>query len=169
MAIDTLLGLDARAYYLSTGERESWGTPDDNGIVEGPAPDNLEELTNVTDVTLGLSKGEADVTTRSSGGWRLNKGTLKESEISFDMIYDDSGTDPSFEAIFNAWFNNSSIALAFLSRAKDDPLGATGLWGDFDVISFEKTEPLEDAQKVSVTVKLTRSAVAPEWVRVPAE
>ena len=60
------IGLKAKAYFLSTGTRATWGAADANGMAAGPAPDNLTEMTNVRDLTLNLSTGEADVTTRWS-------------------------------------------------------------------------------------------------------
>ncbi len=162
---ESLLGLDAVAYYLASGTRSTWGAADSDGIHEGAAPAELTEMGNVTDVTLGLSKGEADATTRSADGWRLTRGTLKEGEVNFDMVWDP--TDTAFNAIFKAWLNNTPIAMAFLDQAKSVD-GATGLWADFDVIKFEKQEPLENVQKVSCSIKPTRSSVAPEWVRVSA-
>ena len=37
------------------------------------------EVKNVKDLTLNLESGEADVTTRATGGWRATAGTLKEA------------------------------------------------------------------------------------------
>lgn len=161
---ESFLGLEAKAYFLSTGTRASWGAEDtDTGIHAGSAPGSLTEMGNVRDVTLKLDKGEADVTTRSSGGWRQMRGTLKDAEVTFEMIYDPA--DDSYAVIQAAFLLNTPVAMAFLSGASDVS-GVEGLWADFDVTGFEKTEPLEEAQKASVTIKPTRSDVAPEWVKV---
>lgn len=161
----TKLGIDARAYYLPTGERATWGAAGADGIHSGSAPSGLTEMTNVKDVTLTLNKGEADVTTRGANGWRLMRGTLKEGEIQFESIWDPS--DAVFAKLFGAWLNNTTIAMAFLDGDKATA-GTQGLWADFDVTGFEKKEPLEEAQTASITVKPTKSEVAPEWVKVGA-
>lgn len=162
---DALLGLDGKVYYLSTGSRASWGTHNADGIAEGGAPANLTEIDIVRDVTIGASKGEADVSCRRASGWRLTKGTLKEGELSFETIHDP--TDAGFAKLMGAYLNNTSIAMAILDGDKA-VAGSTGLWADFDVIGFEKGEPLEEAQVVSWTLKPTYSTVAPEWVKVTA-
>lgn len=159
------LGMDGKMYFLSTGSRATWGTADGDGVHEGAAPGNLTEMGNVRDVTLNLEHGEADVTTRSNGGWRASAATLKEGTVEFDMIYDTA--DASFTKIFAAWLAKSTIALAILDGA-NSVVDVEGLWADFNVISFSKSEPLEEGQSVSVTVKPTYSTVAPEWVRVTA-
>ena len=159
----TKIGMDAKLYYLSTGERASWGTADTDGIHEGSAPASLIEMGNARDVTLNLEQGEADVTTRSNSGWRATEPTLKEGSVEFEMIYDPA--DAGFTKVLGAWLNRTPIAMAILDGAKD-LAGVMGLWADFKVISFTKSEPLEEGQTVSVTIKPAYSAVAPEWVRV---
>lgn len=153
----TLLGLDAKLYRLSTGTRAAWpGTG---------SPSNLDEIPNVRDLTLNLSRAEADVTTRGSNGWRVTVGALKDASLEFEMVWDPADTD--FVAIRDAFMNGTTIALAALDQAKATT-GAQGLWADWRVTGFSKTEPLEDAQKVSVTIKPSYSAVPPEWVTVAA-
>jgi len=154
-----VLGLNAKAYIKDplAAARLAWPAT-------GSAPD-LNELTNVTDVTVNLSKSEADITTRTSGGYRATVGTLKEGEISFDMLWDTA--DPRFQEVFDAWDNSTSLSCAFLDG--DSATADTqGLWADFAVITFEKQEPLEEAQRVSVTLKITivSGNPAPEWITV---
>jgi hypothetical protein len=118
---------------------------------------------NVRDVTLNLEEGEADVTTRANNGWRATEPTLKEGSVEFEMVYDpaDAGfhQDPRRVAQPHGHLPWPSSTLA-----KDE--GTMGLWADFKVISFSKSEPLEEGQMVSVTVKPAYSTVAPEWVKV---
>lgn len=115
------------------------------------------ELGNCKDVTLNLETGEADVTTRANNGWRAKRATLKEGSVEFQMIWDTA--DPGFAAIKNAYFNNEKIGLQIL----DGP-GGEGLQGDFSVTNFSRSEPLEEAITVDVTVKLTRSDTPPSWI-----
>lgn len=149
------LGLEAKVYRLTTGTRAAWPA--------SGAPSNLSEITNVRDVTVSLTKSEADVTTRGSGGFRLTRGALKDASVSFEMVWDPA--DTHFAALQTAFFANTSVALAFLDGSSAT-VGSQGLWADFEVMEFEKSEPLEGAQMVSVTLKTTYSAVAPEWADV---
>ena len=103
-----------------------------------------------------------DVTTRASGGWRQEKGTIRNGTVEFDMIYDPADTD--FAAFLTAAVGNSTIACAILDGARTTT-GTQGLWADFEV-SMNKTENLEEAQKVTVTLSPAYSAVAPEWITV---
>ena len=133
------LGMNCKAYYG----------------VAGASATNL--MPNVTDVTINLEKGEADVTTRGNSGWRATVGTLKDGSVEFEMIWDTA--EDGFNAIKDAYFNDTAIALAFL-----DGVAGEGLDADFTVTNFTRTEPLEEAVKAAVTVKPTYSNRAPEWV-----
>jgi len=134
-----VLGMNCKAYYGTAGSTAS------------------TELTNVRDVTINLETGEADVTTRGNSGWRATAATLKEGSVEFEMIWQDGG-DAGFTAIETAWTNATAIALAFLDGA-----GGSGLDADFTITNFSRSEPLEDAVKVSVTAKPTYSTRAPSW------
>lgn len=157
------LGMNGKMYFLSTGTRATWGTADSDGINQGSAPANLTELSNAKDVTLNLDEGEADVTTRGNNGWRATEPTLKDGSVEFEMQYDSA--DAGFAKILGAWLQRTVIAMAILDGDKA-VAGTMGLWADFKVISFSKSEPLEEGQTVSVTIKPAYSTVAPEWVRV---
>ena len=132
------LGMEARLYYGTAGATAT------------------TELINVKDVTLNLETGEADVTTRGNQGWRATVATLKSGTVEFEMIWDTGNA--GFTAIKNAYFNNTSIALAIL----DGPNGE-GLDADFSITNFSRNEPLEEAITVSVTAKPTYSTRAPAW------
>ncbi|MEI8197014.1 MAG: hypothetical protein WCI73_14035 [Phycisphaerae bacterium] len=157
------LGIKAKAYILSTGTRATWGTADSNGIHGGTAPASLSEMSNISDLTLNLTKGEADATTRAANGWKVILSALKEGSIEFEMNWEP--TDTNFAFLFNAWLNDTTVAVAALDQASSVS-GAQGLWADFVVTGFTKKEPLQEVQKVSVTIKPAASAVAPEWVKV---
>ena len=131
------LGLDAKLFHGAAGSTAS------------------TEMKNCTDVTLNLETGEADITTRAAEGWRISAATLKEASLEFEMVWDTS--ESGFAAIKNAFFNNSAIAL-FASDGDGN-----GLDADFVVTSFSRSEPLEEALKVSVTCKPTLVSRAPTW------
>jgi len=144
-----VLGLNAKLYY----------------DVLGAANDDWTEMENVKDVTLTLTKSEADVTTRGSNGWRQTVGALKEATLDFEMVWDTD--DDGFTAIQDAFINNTSIGMAAMD-GDIDVVGTQGLVADFDVVSFTRTEPLEEVLKVAVSVKPTYSVTAPEWTTVAA-
>lgn len=138
------LGMDGKLYYGA----------------EGALLAAMTEMTNVKDVTVTQEKGEADVTTRANSGYRGTAGTLKECTIEWQMLFKPS--DAGFQAVRDAYYNNTLINLCPLSGAKD-AAGSEGIKGDFSIIGFTKGEPLEGAQTVDVTAKLS---VFEEYVEV---
>ena len=113
------------------------------------------EMTNVKDVEMNLTTGEADITTRAANGWRAYAATLKEASLTFPMNYESDDVD--LKAIQTAFMNNSAIA--FL--VGDDK--GNGLDADFVITEFNIPQPLEEAVTVSVTAKPTLSTRAPSW------
>jgi hypothetical protein len=155
------IGLEAVVYRLTTGTRATWGAANADGMNAGAAPGNLDEMANVSDVTGNITKGAADVSVRGNNGWAAERATLKRASYDIVMKHDPADTD--FIALMKSWINNTGIALAILN---DDKLtaGTQGIWADFEVFDMAKSEPLEDAQTVTFTVRPTLSAVPPEWV-----
>lgn len=139
------LGLDAKLYFSAAG---IGGLP------------TWTLLSNVKNVTLGLQKGEADVTTRANGGWKATAATLKEGTIEFAMVWDTS--DAGFTAIKDAYFSNTTIGLAVMD-GDVTASGSQGLWADCHIMDFSREEPLEEAIMVKVTAKPTYSANPPIW------
>ena len=88
-----LLGLEAKLYLL--------------------VEDEWVEVGNVRDLTINLTKGEADVTVRANDGWRATRGTLKEATIDFQMVFDPE--DELFEAFQDAFFSNGSVEIQALT------------------------------------------------------
>ena len=139
------LGLDARLYRNTS----AYASPAWN------------EVKNVKDLTLSLEAGEADVTTRGNGGWRATIATLKDGSLEFEMVWDTA--DDDFTAIRTAFLTNGSVEFAVL----DGPVATTGSQGlraAMAITNFSRSEPLEEAIKVSVTAKPTYSDHPPEWM-----
>lgn len=134
-------GMDAKTYYS----------------VGGQSGGSWVELTNIRDLTLSLESGEADLTTRANNGWRAIVATLKEANVEWEMVWDTD--DPGFTAIKDAWFNKQPIGLKLLDRENGE-----GLQADFAILSFSRSEPLEEGITVSVTAKPTYSATPPSWI-----
>lgn len=132
------LGLDAKLFYGEAGTQ------------------GKTELTNVKDVTLNLTTGEADTTTRAATGWRTYAATLKEGSLEFEMNWDTE--DAGFKAVQEAFFSNGAIAF-FVSDG-----AGNGLDADFVITAFTRNEPLEDAMTVSITARPTNVTRAPAWV-----
>ncbi len=124
------------------------------------------EVTNVKDLTLSLETGEADVTTRANGGWKASKATLKDGSVEFDMVWDTE--DAGFTAVQGAFFANAALEFAVMD-GDIATAGSQGLRASFSVTKFDRKEPLEEAMTVSVTIKPTYAAHAPEWMTVPAQ
>jgi len=118
---------------------------------------------NVKDVTLTLETAEADVTTRANDGWRATVATLKEATIECEMQWDTA--DTIFTAIQTAFLTNATIGVAAMDGLITTP-GSQGLVADMAVVSFSRSEPLEEAATVSVTLKPTYSTTAPTWTTI---
>jgi hypothetical protein len=147
------LGFDGKVYRQTSGTRAAWPG-------SGAAP-NLDLVDNIRDVTINLTKTEADVTVRGGNGWRQVVAALKEGNVEFEMVYDTADAD--FTAFIASFTGNTTIALAILDGVAAT-VGTQGLWADFMIIGFEKAEPLEGAMTVKFTAKPTYSSVAPAWV-----
>lgn len=141
MGANFVLGKDCKLYRCATALNDSANTP---------ALATWIECGNARDLTINLETGEADITTRGNGGWKATVATLKDGSIDFEMIWRPG--DTFFDAVQTAWAGSSEIALAALDGA-DDVDGSQGLASNFTVTNFSRSEPLEEAVKVSVTVK----------------
>jgi len=141
MSSNFVLGMNCKLYYSTTLVDASSHTPD---LL------SWTELDNVQDVTTNLETGEADITTRANGGWRATAATLKDGGIEFEMLWKPG--DSGFEALQDAWDAGDEIAITALDGA-DDTSGSQGIAGNFTVTNFSRSEPLEEAAKVSVTLK----------------
>lgn len=147
------LGSDCKLYYSTTLFTEATGAP--GGTVN--------ELTNVTNVDLGLQRDKADITTRATaaGGFKAYRSTLAEGTITFEMNWDT--TDAGFAAIQTAFFAKSEIAIAAMDGAIATE-GNTGLAGNFTVANFSRSEPLTEAAKANVELAVSSY---PHWYTVP--
>lgn len=135
------LGMEAKLYYAVGGQ--------DGG--------SFTEMTNVRDVTLELSAGEADMTTRANEGWRATVATLRDANLTFEMVWDTE--DAGFGAVKDAFLANAIIGFQVLDGASGE-----GLQADFMVTNFSRSEPLEEGITVSVTARIAYSATPPEWL-----
>lgn len=122
------------------------------------------EVTNVRDLASNLTKGRADVSVRGST-WKLEKATLKEASIEFEMIHDPADAD--YQAFRDAYMNDTPIEVLVLS-GDIGTSGNEGLRAICDVFDFARNEPLTDVLKVSVTLAPTYDTTNyPSWYTVP--
>ena len=119
---------------------------------EGAAVGAMAAITNVKDLTASQTKAEADVTTRANSGWRATAGTLKDQTLTWETVWKES--DAAFVAIRDAFLNNTVLGMASLTGAVG-VAGSEGVVADYEILGFDKSEPLEGAITVSVTVKLS--------------
>lgn len=145
------IGLEAKLYMA--------GSPLDGS---GPSGASWTELTNIRDCTLSVEKGEADVTTRGNNGWRARRGTLKDGTIEFEMVVDPG--DTSYQAIRDAFMSGDEIGIAAMSGDIEET-GEEGLVANCEVFNFSRSEPLEDAMTVSVTLRPSSNV---QWYEVGA-
>jgi len=154
MSENFTLGMDCKLYRCATLLDGDTNTPDLATWIE---------LDNAKDVTVNLETGEADITTRANNGWRATAATLKDGSIEFEMLW--KPADAGFAALQAAWAAGSEIAIAALDGA-DDADGSEGLASNFTVTNFSRSEPLEEAVTVSVTLKPSSCT---EWYTVVVE
>lgn len=155
------MGIDCKLYFLSSGPRATWGTTS-NGVTTGAAPASLTEIKGVKDVTVANSKTMGDITSRRSK-FKKSKSAYKEASIEFEILWEPS--DTAFAALRTAYFGDDTIAVAALDGDKATA-GVSGLWADFEVESFDRSEGLGDGATAKVKLIPGDSAVEPEWVVV---
>jgi hypothetical protein len=161
MSNNVTVGLQGKAYILTTGTRASWGTAVGN-LYSGSAPGSLSEINCIADATLNADVGEADASNRSS----LAKLTaLVLDEVSIDLKIPWNAADANFLLLRNARVNRTPVAVALLDGADTVP-GSFGYWADWVVTKFVREEPLTGTMIANVTLKPTPSAVPPQWVVV---
>ena len=135
------LGKDCKLYFGTTAFTGS----NTSTVVSG-----ANVVNNVKDLTVNMTKDEADITTRGSGGWKERAATLKDLSISFQMKW--LAGDSAFEDVRDSYLNDTPIPVAALTAVKTDT-DAEGPVGNMVVFSFTRSEALTDAVWVDVEMK----------------
>jgi hypothetical protein len=139
MSDNFVLGMECKLYF------------DDTPLTaEATGAEDWTEMDNVKDVTQNGSTGEADISTRANNGFKATAPTLKDASIDFDMGW--KPADPAFAAIQAAWAGREEIAIAAMD-GDIAVVGSQGLAGNFVVTNFSRSEPLNEAVTVKVTLK----------------
>lgn len=119
-----------------------------------------DEIGNVKDLTLNMTKSAVDITTRASGGFVENIDGLIDATVDFSMVWDSTDTD--FTAIQTAFLAKTSIEFLVLDGGSAVD-GAQGLRATMMIEGFTRNETLGEALMVDVTIRPTRAANAPAW------
>jgi len=114
------------------------------------------EVTNVKDLSDEIDADVAEISNRAGGGWKSYRPTLKDVNLSWNMLWDPACAHCLF--FKNAFLNGTPIALAVLDGA-----GGKGLDADFYVTKWGRNEPLTEGMEVPVEVKITTENRAPAW------
>lgn len=122
------------------------------------------EMDNVMDVDDQFESDKVDSTTRAEAkrGWSSEVNTTRKGQFSWGMRWKPS--DLGFEALRDAWLNNTEIALLNLDGPKGaaENAGNQGLVGNFTV-SFGRKQPVKGITIVEVTASVSSY---PDWVEV---
>jgi hypothetical protein len=107
------------------------------------------ELTIVRSVSLNMSKGEADFSSRANPGWESTRGSRKAVSVDFEMLWDEANAGIS--ALRDVYLDVTDvIGLKFLDGAEGS---GKGFQADFDVFEFTREEPDNEPMTLSVSVK----------------
>jgi hypothetical protein len=129
------------------------------------------EIKRAKDVSIPLTKGEAEVSRRESS-WEMFIGAMKSSGLSFGYQHK-RGTDADRTALLASYLNGTPIEFAVM----DSDITATGAFGlraYMEVFECPLDQPLKDGQTVAVVCKLTEfeepagTLIEPELITVAA-
>lgn len=130
------------------------------------ADPDWSEVDLVQDLTLALTKGEADATTRGYGSWEAVVAALKQGTVDFGLLWNPA--DEHFAAFLNSFLNDSTVEVLIL----DGPVSGTGSAGNqglrvtVQVFNFRRNEQLRNTVAAEVTIKPTYAENAPAWYTV---
>jgi hypothetical protein len=140
----TRIGLECKLYYNNTADTATNGA----GTYASPV---WVELTNVKDVTVAMSKGEAD-TSRRGNSWRSRKGTLKDASIDFNLVQEDG--DTGFDVLLDSFMNGTALDLLAINGEYDE-VGAQGLRATCEIFKNDDGQGLEEAEMYDFSAKPT--------------
>jgi hypothetical protein len=138
-----MLGKDSKAYYSTTAIGVTPAT-------DTPADLTWVEVDIIRDATTNQEVGEADSSTRGTGGYKATESTLKDASIDLEIKW--VSANAGMEALRDAYNNTTAIAMAFMDGAIATS-GNQGLTANFAVTSFSRSEPLEGIVTVAITLK----------------
>jgi len=163
--MQTTLSTDAKVFRLTTGTRESWSDTVTDGFHVGPAPDDLEEVTNIEgDLTVGMQMEDYVLQLKGRRS-KAHVATLSDSPIEFQIVHDPTNAD--WAAFNSAHINRANIALAFLS-GDQATVGVEGYWADWTILDFSRPEKISGILMNTIKLAPGLSDVELERVKVSA-
>lgn len=126
------LGINAKAYHGTAGA------------------DALDEISKVKEISITLSSEVAESATRDSS-WKDKDPSLKEGSVELTLEWSGDADQQAFQTAFLAGTKKS---FKFL----DATLGR-GIRGDFVISSYERSEPLDEAMELSMTLELSGAPI----------
>lgn len=123
------------------------------------------EVKRAVDVSVGLSKGEADASRRESD-WKLTRGGLKDLSVEFGYRWKPGG-DTVFDAIWDSFVNNTAVQV-YVADGDVGTADTEGIRGFVEVMENGYDQGLEETQLFNVSAKLTdweeaSALVEPDW------
>jgi len=137
-------GIDGQLYYKTDG-------------VSGAAA--WVENTNIKDLAASLPSEQVDDSTRASRPWKSTKAKVKDCEVTFQMLAED--TNAHYGVFRDAWLAGTHLGLRVYDGA------ANGIEADFVITEFGHSQKLSDAQLADVTMKITYVDTLPVWNEAP--
>jgi hypothetical protein len=126
-------------------------------------------ISKAINVALNLSKGEADAGSRETP-WKLQKGALKELELTFSYRYLKGGADAVFEYLRDMFLNDTCIEFAVVD-GDITTQGALGVKIPCEVFGMNVAQELESTQEVEFTLKPAykdeSGYIPPLWFETP--
>lgn len=109
------------------------------------------EVKDIKDVTLNLTKGTSDATTRAANGWRQNVPTLKEATVDFQAQV--KADDTVLAVLRDAYLNDTDVPVKVS--------GANVFSALCIVTNFTETQPLEGSVTIDVSLSPSPGDTAP--------
>jgi len=128
----------------------------DAKLFRGPAGSTAStEVNTCKDVSLKMKKSEAKISSRASR-WAMVKGAIKEAE--FTVSFDSDANDVHLQALISAFVSDTPLAFKIA-----DQQSGQGLDADFEILSMDDEQKLEEQVAISFTVKPTFVSRYPAW------
>lgn len=128
------------------------------------------EVKRAIDVSVALSKGEAEASRRESK-WKLSRGGLKELGVDFGYRWKPGG-DTVFDALWDSFLNGTAVEV-YVADGDAATNGTEGIRGFIEVMEMPYEQGLEETQTINVAAKLTdweeaSALVEPDWYVISA-
>ena len=128
------------------------------------------EVGRAVDVSVPMTKGEADASRRESS-WKRTRGGLKDMGIDFGYRHK-PGADAVFDALWDSFINGTAIEM-FVADGPVGTNGSQGPRGFVEVMGIPLEQGLEEAATLNISAKLTdweeaSALVEPNWYEVSA-